>query len=67
MKSELETRTLNVMVWNNDRFGRNDFLGEVNIPLDYYPFDNPTPIWHKLQDRVRRIPDSTHSVSVNVE
>lgn len=52
MKSELETRTLSVMVWNNDRFGRNDFLGEVNIPLDYYPFDNPTPIWHKLQDRV---------------
>ena len=54
-KSELETRTLWVTVWNNDTFGRNDFLGEVTIPLDYYQFNDPAPRWHKLQDRVRVI------------
>lgn len=51
MKCELETRTLSVMVWHSDRFGRNDFLGEVNVSLDYYTFDNPTPLWHRLRDR----------------
>ena len=51
-KSELETRTLWISVWNNDTFGRNDFLGEVSIPLDYYAFDDASPQWYKLQDRV---------------
>lgn len=58
MKCELETRTLSVMVWHSDRFGRNDFLGEVNISLDYYSFDNPTPLWYRLRDRVRKQPRS---------
>lgn len=50
-KSELESRTLCIMVWNSDRFGRNDFLGEVNVSFDHHTFDDPTPKWHKLQDR----------------
>jgi len=40
------------MVWNSDRFGRNDFLGEVVIPLGYFSFESQTPSWHKLKDRV---------------
>ena len=55
-KSELETRKLWVSVWNNDTFGRNDFLGEVTIPLDYYAFDDRALQWYKLQDRVRIYP-----------
>lgn len=50
-KSELESRTLCVMVWHFDRFGRNDFLGEVNVGFDHHSFDDPSPKWHKLQDR----------------
>jgi len=42
------------MVWNFDRFGRNDFLGEVNVGFDHHSFDDPTPKWHKLQDRVSK-------------
>jgi len=51
-KSELESRTLCIMVWNSDRLGRNDFLGEVNVTFDHHSFDDPTPKFYKLQDRV---------------
>jgi len=40
------------MVWNSDKFGRNDFLGEVNVTFDHHSFDDPTPKFYKLQDRV---------------
>jgi len=40
------------MVWNSDRLGRNDFLGEVNVTFDHHSFDDPTPKFYKLQDRV---------------
>ncbi|XP_052087401.1 uncharacterized protein LOC127724474 isoform X1 [Mytilus californianus] len=51
-KSELENRTLWVTVWHNDRFGRNDFLGEVTINFDYYRFGDSAAKWYKLQERV---------------
>ncbi|KAH9504706.1 Synaptotagmin-like protein 5 [Bulinus truncatus] len=50
-RSELESRTLWVTVWHNDRLGRNDFLGEVTIPLDYYRFEESEPRWYPLQER----------------
>ncbi|VDH99136.1 synaptotagmin-like protein [Mytilus galloprovincialis] len=50
-KSELENRTLWVTVWHNDRFGRNDFLGEVTINFDYYRFGDSASKWYKLQER----------------
>lgn len=50
-KSEIETRTLWLTVWHNDTFGRNDFLGEVTLPLDYHSFDDVSPKWYRLQDR----------------
>ena len=59
-KSELETRTLWVTVWHNDTFGRNDFLGEVTVPLDYYEFKDASPKWYQLQERVRRNSHSHH-------
>uniref|UniRef100_A0A0L8G3J5 C2 domain-containing protein n=1 Tax=Octopus bimaculoides TaxID=37653 RepID=A0A0L8G3J5_OCTBM len=57
-KSELENRTLWLTVWHNDRFGRNDFLGEVTIPFDYYRFEGPTLKWHQLQQRQEYLPSS---------
>lgn len=51
-KSELENRSLWITVWNNDSFGRNDFLGEINIAMDNYSFNDPTPRWHTLEERV---------------
>lgn len=51
--SGLETRTLWLTVWHSDMFGRNDFLGEVMMPLENKVFDDPTPKWYNLQERVR--------------
>ncbi|XP_022104455.1 synaptotagmin-like protein 4 isoform X7 [Acanthaster planci] len=47
-QSELETRTLSVTVWNNDAFGRNDFLGEVLVNMDSVNLDDYKPRWHQL-------------------
>lgn len=48
----LETRTLWLTVWHSDMFGRNDFLGEVMMTLENKVFDDPTPQWYNLQERV---------------
>ena len=61
-KSELESRTLWVTVWHNDTFGRNDFLGEVKVALDYHEFKDATPQWHKLQERVRSLQQTMNHV-----
>ena len=52
--SELGSRTLWVTVWHSDMFGRNDFLGEVLLPLGSLPLDDSTApaCWHTLQERV---------------
>ena len=50
--SELQTRTLNLSVWNRDAFGRNTFLGEVLMPLDTVALDNYKPTWHPLCNKV---------------
>ncbi|KAG9478157.1 synaptotagmin-like protein 4 isoform X2 [Eleutherodactylus coqui] len=39
-ESILLSRTLQLSVWHHDRFGRNTFLGEVNVPLDSWNFDS---------------------------
>jgi len=49
----LETRTLWLTVWHSDMFGRNDFLGEVMMALENKVFDDPSPHWYPLQERVR--------------
>lgn len=52
--SSLESRTLWLSVWHSDMFGRNDFLGEVLMPLQGKVFDNPAPQWYNLQERVSK-------------
>ncbi|KAG7483596.1 hypothetical protein MATL_G00040050 [Megalops atlanticus] len=36
----LKSQTLNVSVWHNDTFGRNSFLGEVDVDLSEWDFRN---------------------------
>lgn len=50
--AQLETRTLQLSVWHYDRFGRNSFLGEVEIPFDSWNFENPSDEWFVLQPKV---------------
>ncbi|NWH77155.1 SYTL4 protein, partial [Piaya cayana] len=39
-KALLRARTLQFSVWHHDRFGRNTFLGEVEVPLDAWNFES---------------------------
>ncbi|KFV87114.1 Synaptotagmin-like 5, partial [Struthio camelus australis] len=50
--TQLETRTLQLSVWHYDRFGRNSFLGEVEIPFDSWNFDNQGDEWFVLQPKM---------------
>ncbi|NXA21777.1 SYTL5 protein, partial [Ibidorhyncha struthersii] len=50
--TQLETRTLQISVWHYDRFGRNSFLGEVEIPFDSWNFENQGDEWFVLQPKV---------------
>ena len=49
---EVERRTMWMSVWHSDMFGRNDFLGEVMMPLHGLMLDDPSPKWYSLSDRV---------------
>uniref|UniRef100_A0A8B9NEA1 Synaptotagmin-like protein 5 n=1 Tax=Accipiter nisus TaxID=211598 RepID=A0A8B9NEA1_9AVES len=49
--TQLETRTLQLSVWHYDRFGHNSFLGEVEIPLDSWNFENQGDEWFVLQPK----------------
>ncbi|XP_077336986.1 synaptotagmin-like protein 5 isoform X2 [Lithobates pipiens] len=57
--TQLETRTLQLSVWHNDRFGRNSFLGEVNIPLDTRNFENQEDETFTLQAKMDLTSDVT--------
>jgi len=50
-RNEVERRTMWISVWHSDMFGRNDFLGEVMMPMAGQVFDDPSAKWFSLQDR----------------
>ncbi|XP_051871000.1 synaptotagmin-like protein 5 [Pristis pectinata] len=50
--TQLETRTLQVSVWHYDRFGRNSFLGEVEIPFDSWDMEKQIEDWFLLQPKI---------------
>ncbi|XP_063287452.1 synaptotagmin-like protein 2 isoform X2 [Pelobates fuscus] len=50
-KAALQTQRLNVSVWHNDALGRNSFLGEVEIALDKWDWNNKQMNWYPLQPR----------------
>lgn len=55
--SELRSRALEITVWDFDRFGTNDFLGEITIELGSSPLD-VEPEWHYLNVSKSRLPDA---------
>ncbi|CAG0894275.1 unnamed protein product [Darwinula stevensoni] len=60
-RAELRSRTLHVTVWDYDRYGVNDFLGEVMIELSEAPL-NEEPEWYYLKghDNQQHRPGSDH-------
>ena len=46
--ADLLRRIVWVSVWTYDRFGRNEFLGEVRIPLGDYQGCEVAPDWYPL-------------------
>ncbi|KAJ8350437.1 hypothetical protein SKAU_G00255670 [Synaphobranchus kaupii] len=58
-RCQLETRTLQLSVWHSDRFGRNCFLGEAEVPFDSWDFESQAEEWFSLQPKqVARALDS---------
>ncbi len=50
----LKTQTLILSVWHHDTFGRNSFLGEVDVDLSNWDFDHTQMNYLALKARVRR-------------
>ncbi|XP_071317199.1 synaptotagmin-like protein 2 isoform X8 [Trachinotus anak] len=48
----LKTQNLNISVWHNDTFGRNIFLGEVDLDLSEWDFSNTQINEYTLKARV---------------
>ena len=51
-QAELDSRTLWLSVWDWDRFGRNQFLGEVRLPLSSLNLNDTKDQWYTLQEKV---------------
>lgn len=50
---DLKNRTMWISVWHSDVFCRNNFLGQLIMPLENKIFDNPKAEWHPLSGKVR--------------
>ncbi|KAG8453073.1 hypothetical protein GDO86_004763 [Hymenochirus boettgeri] len=50
-KQSLQSQTLNLSVWHNDVLGRNSFLGEVEMNLASWDWNNKQMNWYSLQPR----------------
>ena len=55
-KEELLQKTLQLTIWNHDRLGKNDCLGEVQLNMKQYAHTNKLnveqPVWYTLQPPV---------------
>ena len=50
--SALLGRTIWLSVWDWDRFGRNQFLGEVRVALKEFDLSTYTEKWYPLKEKV---------------
>jgi synaptotagmin-like protein len=63
---EIERRTLWISVWHSDMFGRNDFLGEVMLPMaGQIVAEDSSPKWYSLQERTDNLMDELSVVPSN--
>ncbi|XP_077329505.1 protein piccolo isoform X1 [Lithobates pipiens] len=58
---QLMKKTLEVTVWDYDRFSSNDFLGEVLIDLSNAAFLDNMPRWYPLKEQSESIDHAKHS------
>lgn len=56
----LRTQTLILSVWHHDTFGKNSFLGEVDVELSKWDFDHTQMNYLALKARVRKKKINTH-------
>lgn len=56
-KADLMGRILNLSVWHHDSLSRNLFMGEVEIALKTWDWNNTSPQWFNLQPRTPVTPD----------
>uniref|UniRef100_A0A9J7YQK9 Synaptotagmin-like protein 1 n=1 Tax=Cyprinus carpio carpio TaxID=630221 RepID=A0A9J7YQK9_CYPCA len=54
---DLQARVLSMSVWHMERMRRNLFLGEVEVRLGQWDWNQSQPTWHNLQPRVKLSPD----------
>ncbi|NWV45403.1 SYTL2 protein, partial [Daphoenositta chrysoptera] len=62
-KDLLKNQSLNISVWHNDTFGRNSFLGEVEVDLGAWDWNDPSNKqinWFPLKPR-------TSAITLNLE
>ncbi|NWW10570.1 SYTL2 protein, partial [Oreocharis arfaki] len=62
-KDLLKNQSLNISVWHNDTFGRNSFLGEVELDLGSWDWNDPSNKqinWFPLKPR-------TSAITLNLE
>ena len=65
--AELRSRVLEVTIWDYDRFGTNDFLGEITIDIGNSPLDEE-PEWHYLNLHKSGLPEHLkHSLFIERE
>ncbi|XP_018423988.1 PREDICTED: protein piccolo [Nanorana parkeri] len=57
---QLKKKTLEVTVWDYDRFSSNDFLGEVLIDLSNAAFLDNMPRWYPLKEQSETIDHTKH-------
>lgn len=51
---DLRTQNLILSVWHHDTFGRNSFLGEVDVDLSKWDFDHTRMNYFPLKSRVKK-------------
>ena len=54
-QEEIRRKTLLVRMSDWDRFGRNQFLGEVHLPLSSLDLTDSTDKWYTLQKMVSHL------------
>lgn len=62
----LRTQTLILSVWHNDTFGRNSFLGEVELDMSKWDFDHTRMNYFPLKSRVETRSGLHKGVAFNI-